>query len=72
MTIDIRNLVVQQVQAGSVAAMGGFRPGDRLLAVNGNRIGGFTALQSFLDHQPDTALFTIVRDRQRTNVQVRF
>lgn len=72
MTIDIRNLVVQQVQAGSVAAMGGFRPGDRLLAVNGTRISGFTALQSFLDRQPDTALFTIARGQQRTNVEVRF
>ncbi len=72
MTIDVRNLMVQQVQPGSVAAVGGFRPGDRLLAIDGNRIGGFTALQSFLDRQPDTALFTIVRDRQRTKVQVRF
>ncbi|MBW4469637.1 MAG: S1C family serine protease [Stenomitos rutilans HA7619-LM2] len=72
MTIDIRNLVVQQVQAGSVAATGGFRAGDRLLAVNGNRITGFTALQSFLNRQPDTALFTIARGRQRTSVQVRF
>lgn len=70
MTIDIRNLVVQQVQAGSLAAMGGFRPGDRLLAVNGNQINGFTALQAFLDRQPDTALFTIARGRQRANVQV--
>ncbi|MBW4692499.1 MAG: S1C family serine protease [Lyngbya sp. HA4199-MV5] len=72
MTIDIRNLVVQQVQAGSVAAIGGFRPGDRLLAVNGTRISGFTALQAFLDRQPDTASFTIARGRQRTSVQVRF
>lgn len=72
MTIDSRNLVVQQVQAGSVAALGGFRPGDRLLAVNGNRIAGFTALQSFLNRQPDTALFMIARGRQRTHVQVRF
>jgi serine protease Do len=72
MTIDRRNLVVQQVQAGSAAAMGGFRPGDRLLAVNGNWIGGFTALQSFLDQQPDVALFTIARGQKVASVQVRF
>ena len=72
MTIDRRNLVVQQVQAGSAAAMSGFRPGDRLLAVNGNRIGGFTALQSFLEQQPDAALFTIARGQKIASVQVRF
>lgn len=72
MTIDVRNLVVQQVQTGSVAAMGGFRPGDRLLAVDGQRLNGFSALQAFLDRQPDTALFTITRGRQSTNVQIRF
>ncbi|XGV98909.1 MAG: S1C family serine protease [Leptolyngbya sp. BL-A-14] len=72
MTIDTRSLVVQQVQAGSVAAMGGFRPGDRLLAVNGQRLNGFSTLQSFLNRQPDTAQFTIARGRQRANVQIRF
>ena len=72
MTIDRRNLVVQQVQAGSAAAMSGFRPGDRLLAINGSRIGGFTALQSFLDQQPNAALFTIARGQKIASVQVRF
>jgi len=72
MTIDTRNLIVQQVQAGSAAAIGGLRSGDRLLAVNGTRISGFTALQSFLDRQPATALFTIARGHQLTKVQVRF
>ncbi|PSB25997.1 S1C family serine protease [Stenomitos frigidus] len=72
MTIDIRNLVVQRVQPGSAAAVSGFRPGDKLLAINGNRIGGFTALQSFLDRQPDQALFTIARGQNVASVQVRF
>lgn len=72
MTVDIRNLVVQQVQVGSAAASSGFRPGDRLLAINGRRLGGFTALQSFLDRQPDTALFTIARGQKIASVQVRF
>ena len=72
MTVDIRNLVVQQVQVGSAAAMSGFRPGDRLLAINGNRLGGFTALQAFLDRQPDAALFTIARGQKIDSVQVRF
>ena len=72
MTVDIRNLVVQRVQAGSAAAISGFRPGDRLLAINGSRLGGFTALQSFLKRQPDTALFTIARGQKIASVQVRF
>jgi S1-C subfamily serine protease len=72
MTIDVRNLVVQQVQAGSAAAMSGLRSGDRLIAVNGQRLGGFNALQSFLDRQPDSASFTIARGQQLARVQVRF
>ena len=72
MTIDVRSLVVKQVQAGSAAAMSGFRSGDRLLAVDGNRLSDLSALQSFLERLPDTALFTIARGQQRTRVQVRF
>jgi serine protease Do len=72
MTVDIRNLVVQQVQVGSAAASSGFRPGDRLLAINGRRLGDFTALQSFLEQQPDAALFTIARGQKIASVQVRF
>ncbi|MBD2035501.1 trypsin-like peptidase domain-containing protein [Leptolyngbya sp. FACHB-321] len=72
MTIDVRNLVVQQVQSGSAAAMSGLRSGDRLIAVNGQRLWGFNTLQSFLDRQPDSASFTIARGQQLARVQVRF
>jgi S1-C subfamily serine protease len=72
MTIDVRNLVVQRVQSGSAAAMSGLRSGDRLIAVNGQRLWGFNTLQSFLDRQPDSASFTIARGQQLARVQVRF
>lgn len=72
LTIDVRNLVIQQVQAGSAAANSGFRSGDRLIAVNGQKIGGFTALQAFLARQPAAANFTIARGQQLSKVQVRF
>jgi S1-C subfamily serine protease len=72
MTIDVRSLVVQRVQSGSAAAMSGLRSGDRLIAVNGQRLWGFNTLQSFLDRQPDSASFTIARGQQLARVQVRF
>ncbi len=71
-TMDTQNLVVQQVQTGSAAFLGGFRPGDRLLAINGKQLGGFSELQTFLQQQPSTAIFTLDRQQQQTNVQVNF
>ncbi|XHX78605.1 MAG: S1C family serine protease [Stenomitos frigidus ULC029] len=72
MTIDVRNLIVQQVQVGSAAAMSGFRSGDRLIAVNGQRLRGFDALQLFLARQPASASFTIARGQALTRVRVQF
>ncbi len=70
--LDVRNLVVQRVQAGSAADMSGFRPGDRLVAINGQRLSNFASLQAFLKRQPPTATFTLDRARQLTDVRVTF
>lgn len=70
--IDSRNLVVRQVESGSPAALGGLRPGDRLVAINGSQIAGFDQLQTFLNRRPSSAVFTIRRDQQVATVRVSF
>lgn len=69
---DDRDMTVQQVDPGSPAELGGLRPGDRLLAVNGNPLNGRQQLDLFLSQQPSTAVLTLDRDRQVTNIQVNF
>ena len=70
--LDIRNLMVQQVQTGSPAAIAGLKPGDRLLAVDGNPLRQFRDLQLFLTQHPDQAVFTISRNDLPTRVRIKF
>ncbi len=70
--IDIRNLVIKQVQSGSPAAMGGLRAGDQLLTVNGQQLSDFDALMSFLQSQPNSAVFTVNRNSQVATVRISF
>lgn len=70
--IDSHNLVVRQVESGSPAALGGLRPGDRLVAINGAQLAGFDQLQAFLNRRPSSAVFTIRRDQQVATVRVSF
>ena len=70
--VDIRNLVVRQVQSGSPAALGGLRAGDRLLTVNGQQLSDFDALMAFLQRQPGSATFTVNRNRQVATIRVNF
>jgi len=70
--LDAHSLLIQQVESGSPAALGGLQPGDRLVAVNGTELTGLIQLQAFLSRQPSTAVLTI-RHKQRTaNVQIYF
>ncbi len=71
-TVDVRNMVVRQVQSGSPAAMGGLQPGDRLIAINGNQLSQFEQLKAFLNRQPESAVFTVNRNRQVATVRVNF
>lgn len=70
--LDTRNLVVQQVQSGSPAAVGGLRAGDRLLAVNGDRLSDFEELRAFLNLRPTAAIFTVSRDQRLATIRVSF
>ncbi|MBD2076750.1 trypsin-like peptidase domain-containing protein [Phormidium sp. FACHB-592] len=65
-------MLIQQVESGSPAALGGLQPGDRLVAVNGTELTGLTQLQAFLNRQPSTAVLTIRHKQQTANVQVYF
>lgn len=71
-TLDARTLVILGVQPGSVAARIGLRRGDRLIGINGRRLGSIDDLQAFLASRPATAVFTVARNRRIANVQVDF
>jgi serine protease Do len=70
--LDAQSLLIQQVESGSPAALGGLQPGDRLVAVNGTQLTGLTQLQAFLSRQPSTAVLTIRHKQHTANVQVYF
>ena len=72
MTVNTRNLIVTQVEPSSPAATSGIRPGDRLMAVNGNRLFDFAELRSFLNQRPSSAVFTIARQQQVANLRIQF
>jgi regulator of sigma E protease len=48
--------VVDQVTANSAAAAAGFKPGDRILAVNGTRIDDFSEIRRFTSVAPGSPL----------------
>lgn len=55
--------VVNQVQAGSGAAQGGIKPGDRIEAMDGKPIATFADLQAFVTpHANDTVQVRVLRD----------
>ncbi len=66
------DLMIRGVERGSLAARMGLRPGDRLVAINRQRIRSVEDLLLFLDSNPNAALFTIARGRQLANFQIRF
>ncbi|MBW4469639.1 MAG: S1C family serine protease [Stenomitos rutilans HA7619-LM2] len=67
-----QGMTVQQVEPNSPAALGGLQQGDRLIAINGNRVSGQQQLEAFLSQQPSTAVLTLDRHQQVTNIQVNF
>ncbi len=71
-TVDARTLVILGVQSGSIAANVGFRPGDRLIAIDGQRLRGIQDLQDFLASRPSSAILTVARNRRLANVRVNF
>lgn len=70
-TLD-QNLVIIDVERGSLAEEIGFRRGDQIVAINRRRLRGIDDVLSFLDTRPRSALFTVNRNRRLASVQVRF
>lgn len=70
--LDTRTMTVQRVERGSAAATGGLQVGDRLVAVNGNRLSSFDDLQAFMRQAPNLAAFVVSRAGRSETVQVRF
>jgi S1-C subfamily serine protease len=71
-TLDARTLVILGVQPGSLAANLGLRRGDRLIAIDGQRLRGIEDLQAFLESRPSSAILTVGRNRRFANVRVDF
>lgn len=71
-TVDANNLVILEVERGSLAEDIGLRSGDRLLAVNRQRLRTVDDLLQFLDRRPSSAILTFSRDRRLARVRVRF
>jgi len=70
--ITRETLLIQSVDPGSPAEKAGLSEGDRLVAVNGDRLETFNDLRTFLKRRPQTAMFTISRHDQLEEVQVIF
>ncbi|MDR0323336.1 MAG: Do family serine endopeptidase [Treponema sp.] len=70
---NMRGALAVHVFLGSPADKGGIRPGDFITHVNGREIRNVHQLQMIIgDIRPgDLAAFTVVRDRQPRNIQVR-
>ncbi|SRR5579883_881114 len=70
--VDDRSLVVQFVEPNSAAENAGLTAGDHLLSVNGQPLKHLEDLQTFLEHRPQSAVFTISRNQQPQDVRVEF
>jgi serine protease Do len=70
--VDRNHLIVRRVQSGSLSALSGFKPGDRLVAVNGDCLNQFEELEAFLNQKPRSAVFTISRNWQQATLEVNF
>jgi serine protease Do len=71
-TIDPETLIIAEVQPRSIASSSGLQPGDRLIALNGQRLVDVVQIISFLEQRPSSAVITIARNRRFANLRVRF
>ena len=65
----ITDAIVDQVQPGSAAAEAGFAPGDRVVAIDGEAISSFNAMQRIVSSSPERALvITVERGAERRDL----
>ncbi|XHX78257.1 MAG: S1C family serine protease [Stenomitos frigidus ULC029] len=70
--VNERSLVVQIVEPNSPAENAGMTAGDRLVAVDGQRLNQLGDLQTILNRRPKSAVFTISREEQQQELRVSF
>ena len=70
--IDRQTFVINFVEANSVAGTSGLLSGDRLVAINGQRLGNVEEINQFLSNQPTSGIFTISRSQRLIEVELDF
>ncbi|MBW4579552.1 MAG: trypsin-like peptidase domain-containing protein [Tildeniella nuda ZEHNDER 1965/U140] len=70
--VDSQSLVIQLVEPDSPAERAGLSAGDRLVAVDSQRLDRVEDLQIFLQRRPSSAVFTISRNQRQQDVRVGF
>jgi serine protease Do len=70
--VDGESLVIQKVEANSLASNVGLLPGDRLLAINGKVLTGVQELSQVLDQSPKRVVLTIARQQRVGRVLIQF
>jgi S1-C subfamily serine protease len=71
-SVDAETLIIQAVDPGSLANQLGLRPGDRLVAVNGQRLESIEPLLNYLDTRPDRMVLTVGRNQSVANLYIDF
>ena len=71
-TNDTAGVVINNVEEGSPAAMGGLKPGDIITKVNDEEISGMVELRSLIQNtaEGDSIKFTVSRDGENVDVDV--
>ena len=71
-TSDTAGVVINNVEEGSPAAMGGLKPGDIITKVNDEEISGMVELRSLIQNtaEGDSIKFTVSRDGENVDVDV--
>ncbi|MDJ1183395.1 S1C family serine protease [Roseofilum casamattae] len=67
-----QDLIVLEVERGSLASEMGFRRGDRLVAIDHRPLQGVNHLIRFLETRPRSMLLTVERNRRTADVLVEF
>jgi len=70
--IDGESLVIQKVEANSLASNVGLLPGDRVLAINGRPLKDTQQLNQVLDDSPQRMVLTIARQQRVGRVLIQF